>query len=269
MRMPPILVLCAALLLRTTPSSAQRTIRQAVLDSTGGRLRVVLSNHRVIEPPRDSDQVGFAQVAISADHRVVGWVSLDTNCCTSYPIPLELVLLSATGRRTVIRNALPIWEWSFAPGGQNVVIRQRPVHGDAPETYELHDIGTGRLLASATADSTPLPSWIRTGVRITQPPSAQQPPRSTGTDLPRSLLRTYVGLYEMGPGEEPDVTFQNGALYIRSTSGGEAVRLRPKSSTEFLVKDADALVRFTRDAKGKVTGLLLHQYGRDRAARKL
>jgi hypothetical protein len=257
MRTSIILVLCAVLALRVPSSSAQTTIRQAVLDSTKERLRIVLSNHRVIEPAKDSDQVGFAQVAVSADHRVVGWVSLDTNCCTSYPIPLALVLLSATGHRTVIQNALPIWDWSFEPGGQNVVIRQAPVHGDAPNTYELHDISTGRLLASAFPDSAPLPSWTRPRVRITDShPTA-------------SLLRTYVGLYELGPGEEIDVTFQNGALYIRSTAGGEAVRLWPKSSTEFVVKDAEARVRFTRDAKGKVTGLLLHQFGRDRAARKL
>ena len=83
------------------------------------------------------------------------------------------------------------------------------------------------------------------------------------------MLRTYVGLYELAPGEELDVTLQNRALYIRSTSGGEAVRLRPESTTEFSVKDAAARVRFTRDRAGKVTGLVIHQFGRDRAARKL
>lgn len=269
MRVPPILVLSAALLLRVASSSAQTTIRRTVLDSTRGRLRIVLSDNRVIEPPKDSDQVGFTQVAISPDHRFVGWVALDRNCCTTYPIPLELVLLTAAGHRTVIENALPIWEWSFEAGGQNVVIRQAPIHGDTPVTYELHDITTGRLLASATADSRPQPSWTRRGGLITESPSAPRTPQSTGIELPKSLLRTYVGLYELGPGEELDVTFQNGALYIRSTAGGEAVRLWPRSSTEFVVKDANARVRFTRDAKGKVTGLLLHQFGRDRAARKL
>jgi hypothetical protein len=269
MRISSILFLCVALLLRVPASSAQTTIRQAVLDSTQGQLRIVLSNNHVIEPAKDSDQVGFAQVAVSSDHRIVGWVSLYKNCCTSYPIPLELVLLSASGRRTVIQNTLPIWEWSFEPGGHNVVIRQAPVHGDAPERYERHDISTGRLLASATSDSNPLPSWTRLRVHEAQSPPAQSLPRSTTVELPATLLRTYVGLYELTPGEELDVSLHNAALYIRSTSGGEAVRLWPESRTSFFVKDAEARVRFIRDAKGKVTGLLLHQFGRDRAARKL
>jgi len=31
----------------------------------------------------------------------------------------------------------------------------------------------------------------------------------------------------------------------------------------------DAQIKFTRDANGTVTGLVLHQYGRDRPARRL
>lgn len=269
MRTSSILVLFGALLCRVSSSSAQTTIHQAILDSTHNQLRIVLSNNRVIRPAKDSDQVGFTQVALSADHRIVGWVGLYKNCCSSYPIPLELVLLSASGHRTVIQSSLPIWEWSFEPGGRNIVIRQAPVHGDAPQTYELRDMSTGRLLASASSDSIPLPSWTHMGVRVTQSLSAQSPPKPATIELPATLLRTYVGLYELAPGEELDVTLQRGALYIRSTSGGEAVRLWPESRMSFFVKDAEAHVRFTRDAEGKVTGLLLHQFGRDRAARKL
>ena len=112
--------------------------------------------------PTDSQQVGFDQVAISRDHRVVGWLALYPNCCTSYPIPLQLVLLREDGRRTVIGDDLPIWQWAFVPGGRNVVIREAPVHGDAPATYELREIRTGRLIASIQKDSTTtLPPWAR------------------------------------------------------------------------------------------------------------
>jgi hypothetical protein len=43
----------------------------------------------------------------------------------------------------------------------------------------------------------------------------------------------------------------------------------PESANDFFVKDVDAQITFTRDAGGNVAGLVLHQFGRDRAARKV
>jgi hypothetical protein len=158
-----VFVASAALLLGTRTAWAQARFRQADLDSTG-QLRIVLSTNKILRPPRDSNQVAFGQVALSGDRRTVGWVALYANCCTSYPIPLELVLLGPDGHRTVFSNGSPIWQWSFSANGRNVVIRQAPVHGDAPEHYELHEIATGRLIATAERDrSRPgaLPEWAR------------------------------------------------------------------------------------------------------------
>lgn len=163
MRNSPLFIASVALALVTRPSVAQTTFRHVAIDSLG-QLRIVLSSHRVARPRKDSDQVAFEQVALAADHRTVGWVALYPNCCTSYPIPLKLVLLRADGRRTVIGNELPIWQWAFAADGRNVVLRQAPVHGTSPMSYELRAIGTGRLIAAAQMDSatrTTLPKWAR------------------------------------------------------------------------------------------------------------
>jgi hypothetical protein len=59
------------------------------------------------------------------------------------------------------------------------------------------------------------------------------------------------------------------ALTIRSTLGGAPVRLWPETEAEFFVKEVDAQVTFTRVASGAVTGLVLHQYGRQRQAKKV
>lgn len=164
MRLFPHLIVGAALVLGTHTGFAQARYRRADVDSTG-QLRIVLSNNRVIRPSKDSGQVGFEQVTMSADHRIVGWVALYPNCCTSYSIPLRLVLLRADGARTVINNDLPIWQWAFAADGRSVAIRQAPVHGAAPTFYERRDVRTGRLLATAQSDFiTPpsaLPVWAR------------------------------------------------------------------------------------------------------------
>lgn len=101
------------------------------------------------------------------------------------------------------------------------------------------------------------------------PPSALPPIRRTAVELPVSALSPYVGLYQLVAGLELDVTLRNDALFVRSSNGGTAVHLWPESSNDFFVKEVDAQVTFTRDASGIVTGLVLHQYGRDRLARKI
>jgi len=47
------------------------------------------------------------------------------------------------------------------------------------------------------------------------------------------------------------------------------VQLWPESPSDFFVKEADAQVTFKWGARGAVTGLVLHQYGRDRAGPKV
>lgn len=101
------------------------------------------------------------------------------------------------------------------------------------------------------------------------PPSALPPKRRTAIELAASALSPYVGVYEFTPGLALDVTQRDGALFIRSTAGGAAARLWPESTTDFFVKEVDAQVTFTRDASGSVSGLTLHQYGRDRPAKRV
>ena len=163
MRNRAVIMACIALAFGARPGFARQTVRRADIDSSG-QLRIVLSDKRVISPPKDSDQVGFEQLLISPDRRVVGWVARYPNCCTTYAIPLKLVLLRADGGRSVISNDMPIWQWAFAVDGRNVVIQQAPVHGAAPTSYERRDIRTGRVTAAAQADSSAdrgLPAWTR------------------------------------------------------------------------------------------------------------
>jgi hypothetical protein len=101
------------------------------------------------------------------------------------------------------------------------------------------------------------------------PPSALPPKRRTAIDLPASALTRYVGVYELGQGMTLDVTMKDGVLYARSSNGGDPVRLWAETTTDFFVREADAQVSFTRDAAGGVTGLVLHQFDRDRPARKI
>ena len=101
------------------------------------------------------------------------------------------------------------------------------------------------------------------------PPSALPPKQRTSIDLPASALSRYVGAYELARGWKLVVTLRDGELFVQSSPGGGAVRLWPESATDFFVKDVDAQITFTRNANGELTGLVLHQYGRNRPATKV
>jgi len=101
------------------------------------------------------------------------------------------------------------------------------------------------------------------------PPSALPPRPRTAIELPVSALPGYAGVYEFAPGWELRITMQNGALYGVSSLGGTPARLWPESPTEFFLKEADAQITFTKNASGAVTGAVVHQFGRDRAAKKI
>ena len=101
------------------------------------------------------------------------------------------------------------------------------------------------------------------------PPSALPPRPRTAIELPAATLPQYAGVYEFAPGWELHVTMQNGALYGVSSLGGTPARLWPESPTDFFLKEADAQITFTRNASGAVTGAVVHQFGRNRAAKKI
>jgi Domain of unknown function (DUF3471). len=100
------------------------------------------------------------------------------------------------------------------------------------------------------------------------PPSALPPKPRTAIDLPASTLKGYVGVYQLDPTQELDVTMRDDVLFIKST-GGATVRLWAETERDFFIKEIDAQVTFVRDASGAVTGLVVHQFGRDRTARKI
>ena len=163
----PVALLSAVslLLLASSRSSFAADIYvQASIDQAG-QLRIVTRNGREIVPRKDSEQVGFEKPAISQDRGSIGWLALYPNCCTSYPIPLKLMVLTNGRMRTFTGNGLPVWQWSFQSSGKRVAFRQETVHGGFGTHYELRDVATGRLIAKYSPDNQPLaiqnvPTWV-------------------------------------------------------------------------------------------------------------
>lgn len=101
------------------------------------------------------------------------------------------------------------------------------------------------------------------------PPSALPPRRRTATALPVTTLSQYAGTYEITTGWELVIATGDRGLTVRSSMGGPAVPLQPESETLFFVSEADAEVTFARDSVGRVTGLVLYQFGRRREAKRV
>jgi len=166
-----VLAVTLALWLGTiAPARAADTYLGATAPDSGGPLRLVRAKGNPIVVAMDVEQVGFARIAISRDGRSVGWLALYPNCCTSYPIPLKLVIYSSGRRHVFEPNGLPIWLWQFSPDGTRVAFEQEPVHGGVGVLYELREIASGRLIeryeppGRTDADSVPpagnVPAWV-------------------------------------------------------------------------------------------------------------
>src|ERR1700704_5839461 len=80
-------------------------------------------------------------------------------------------------------------------------------------------------------------------------------------------LDDYVGTYKLGDNLLLKVFRMDDGLFAQAT-GQNAFPIFPSAADEYYAKVAGISISFTRDAKGIVTGLVLHQNG-DHAARKL
>lgn len=138
---------------------------------------------------------------------------------------------------------------------------------------ELHQLDSPALASNLLAFETDLAehySQISSYMRLLGlvPPSALKPKQRTAIELTAPTLSQYVGEYQIVAGMLLDVTLHDDALFVRSSLGGAPARLWPESVNDFFLKEVDAQVTFTRDAAGTVTGLVVHQFGRDRPATK-
>jgi hypothetical protein len=123
---------------------------QASVDQSG-RVRVTTDDGRLLSPVPEDDQVEAGQPKIAPDHRSVGWVALYANCCTSYPLPLKVVILH-NGRRHVLEGLASIWYWDFQDGGKVVAAREELPHGGQGLHYDRWDVVTGRRVADYTPE---------------------------------------------------------------------------------------------------------------------
>lgn len=86
--------------------------------------------------------------------------------------------------------------------------------------------------------------------------------------VPAATLAKYTGDYQLAPNFVLTVTVEDGRLMAQAT-GQPKAEIFARAETEFFLKVVDAQISFVKDDKGNVTGLVLHQGGRDLPAKKI
>jgi hypothetical protein len=129
-------------------SAMSVTYTSAEVDSRG-RLLIHTSTNKTVLVPKTRDQTTFGDPIVSSDGMAVGAQAEFPNCCTSYDIPLELVVYSHGKVHRFTGVGLPIFDWQFAGGSTRVAYGQQTVHFACSIHYELRDVASERLIDAA------------------------------------------------------------------------------------------------------------------------
>ena len=137
-----------------------------------GTVHIVLGDGSDIQPPLSASNekvegdgpVGGSSPRISKDRQDAGWLVEYGNCCTSYPLPLGLVIYRPGKPLRNIEVDCPsaIWDWRFEAGGTQVATYSNFPHGDYKGCYELREVETDRKLGTWEGDSaSEKPAWVK------------------------------------------------------------------------------------------------------------
>jgi hypothetical protein len=146
-----VILALAVILAVTSWSPAQGSAKASEIVKTDidsrGRIHIIDSAGKEAVPPFDNDQVDCSSAKIAEDRHTVGWLAEYPNCCTSYPLPLALVIYRDGAILRQIAPGQSIWDWQFLRQGSRVAFWIGPTHGDFIPHFELHDARSGKLLA--------------------------------------------------------------------------------------------------------------------------
>jgi len=148
-----VLVLLAALAPPSLSTQAREvsapaeTYQSAAIDANGDLAIVTTGGQRVVVR-KEGEQKSFSRPVISADRTAVAAQALVGNCCTSYDIPVQVVVYARGKVHRFTGDGMAIFKWGFADGGARIAYGQEPVHFGCGVDYELRDIESERLIES-------------------------------------------------------------------------------------------------------------------------
>lgn len=159
-------------LLCGTAAAQGRTILRAYAGSDG-RAHIVLHDGGEYVAPKEGSaadedqQQGVADMQVSEDGRAAGWLVLYPNCCTSYPIALEVVVYrdGKLWPRVPLTVERSISRWHFWHGSSQVVLLCQSLHGTPDFEAQRFDLTSSKRLAGWPEPPQPakrlvVPPWV-------------------------------------------------------------------------------------------------------------
>jgi CubicO group peptidase (beta-lactamase class C family) len=99
-------------------------------------------------------------------------------------------------------------------------------------------------------------------------PLSDAPKQRIAVKVNPEFYDSLAGRYELRPNFVL-VVRRDGDRIVTQATGQDVVEIFPESELEYFVKAFDAQLSFRRNESGRVTGLILHQHGRDVQARRI
>lgn len=96
--------------------------------------------------------VGFSGIQLAEDGQTLGWTVDFEDCCTSYPIPLSVVVFRHHQVLHTFDHGQMVWNWMFVQGGVRIAVVFGPTHGPEVGDYRLYDVQTGKLISEVWGD---------------------------------------------------------------------------------------------------------------------
>ena len=208
----------------------------------------------------------LARFAIEVQKSAIG----ESNRVLSRPTVQEMLSPVGVGPYAVGFSISRMGEgWYFSHGGSNwgfrATLLAHKVKGYGLAIMTNADQG-GALAAELSRRIQAAYEWDS----MAQPvPRGYAPPvERTEVHIAVDILETYVGEYEMSPELSIVVALEGGGLFVQPT-GQSRLPVFAESETKFFLRAVNAQISFTKDGSGAVTGMILHQGGRDQSARKV
>jgi CubicO group peptidase (beta-lactamase class C family) len=105
-------------------------------------------------------------------------------------------------------------------------------------------------------------------VKRRAPLLADAPSAKTAARPDTQAYRSYTGKYQLTPAVFITITVEDGRIYEQVT-GQERFEIFPEAPGKFFLKVVDAQMSFVKNEQGNIDQLILHQYGREIAAKRI
>ncbi len=135
-----------------------QVVQRAYADSNG-RVHVVGGSGREVVLAKEKGQESVEAPVVADDNRTIGWQVNFPNCCTSYPIPLSLVIYRNGRILHRLGNGMGVFQWRFLKGGEQVAYYTDTLHFNLAPKCTLVDVGSGKTLEIWERGDGDLPPW--------------------------------------------------------------------------------------------------------------